>query len=521
MSSKQEALWRQGQQYSSQGRWSQAAAAYASIVDHAPTFLPAWMELSLAKEKLDAYRDSRAALLAAARIPDTPPVAAMGVARRLRKFQAGSELLAYVARTRLHEHVPPGKLVDLASFFSSIGIHEPVIAWTQRALELDPTLYGAHNLQGLTHMFAGRANLATEAFERALSILPTFAPTYSVLSTVAAIDARNNHVDVLRTLLERPGLSDSDESHLGFALHNELHALGDHAPAWEAWERGARARRRIAPYDHARTKAMFAQIKQTCDAAFCVGEAFDHAWDPIFIVGMHRSGTTLLERILAGHPDVTDAGETYTFAAGMRHAANHFCGTVLDERIAERLGSLDYREVAGEFVREMEWRVSGRPFITEKLNPNFMLLGPIARALPHARLLHMRRDPIDTCFSNLRTLFTNEATYSYDQHDIADFYSEYRDLMRHWQAVMPGRVLDIEYEALVQSPGQEAAAIAGFCGFSFDPAMLDVQRSSGMVATASSNQVRRGILANRGGAWRSYERWLGPLVDRLAGYDLI
>lgn len=522
MSTKQQALWQQGQGYSQQKRWSQAAAAYQSIVDHDPGFLPAWLELSLAQEMQGHYRLARKAALAAARVSgDIPPIAGMAVARRLRTFEAMPELHEYVERTGLAMRVPAEKLVDLATFFSSAGHHEKTLQWTDHALRLRPHLPEAHNMRGLAFMFAGQSKQAAEAFGNALRINPVYAPAYSVLSRVAPAKPGENHVDVLRGLLARPGLSPADEAHLSYALHNELHDLEEYEEAWKALERGCRAKRSIQRYDHAGTLEVFGLLRHAFDANFAVGEPFEHSMTPIFIVGMHRSGTTLLERILSGHPHVADAGETYTFPAAMRLAADHFCHTVADRTIAERSGMLDYRAIGESFMRDMQWRSAGKPFVTEKLNPNFILLGPIAKALPHARLLHMRREPMDTCFSNLRTLFTSEAVYSYDQVQVADYYKAYHDLMAHWHDVLAGRVLDVDYAEMVADPVAQAARISGHCGLGFVPEMLRVERASGMVATASSNQVRQGILTNRGNAWQPYQRHLGPMLDRLASHGLV
>jgi len=521
MSNKQQALWQQGQRYTQLQQWRQAVSAYEAIVDHDRSFLPAWLELSMAREKLGAYRDAYRAVIEAAQIADVPPMVGLIVARRLRKFEDLPRLRDYVERTGLAGRLPPEKLIDLASFFASAGDYEKTMTWVEHALKLRPDLADAHNMHGLVLMFSGRQQEAAEAFERALNIRPTFAAAYSMLSRVAKIDADHHHVDALQRLLAQPGLSTRDESHLAYALHNELHDLGDYEAAWAALARACAARRVEQPYDHAATMAMFDRLRATFDAAFARGQEFEDPLTPLFIVGLHRSGTTLLERILSGHPDVADAGETYTFSAQLRFAADHYCAVVADGTIAERAAGFDYAAIGRGFLDAMRSRSRGRAFITEKLNPNFIVLGPIAKALPQARLLHMRRDPADTCFSNLRTLFTNEAAYSYDQIEMADYCKAYLDLMTHWRSVLPGRVFDIDYEAMVREPEAQARAIAAHCGFEFRQDMLEVGRRSGMVATASSNQVRQGIVTNRGGLWRAYERHLGPMMDRLAAHGLI
>lgn len=521
MSNKQQALWQQGQRHSQQRQWSQAVASYEAIVEHDRNFLPAWLELSTAKEQLDGYRDAFRAVLQASRVDGVPPMAGMAVARRLRRFEALPELQDYIERTGLAGRVPPERLIDLASFFASAGDHDKTLVWVEHALKLRPDLAEAHNMHGLVLMFAGRPEESAAAFERALKLRPSFCAVYSVLSRVARIDTEHHHVDALRRLLAQTNLTAKDEGHLGYALHNELHELGDYEGAWEALSRGCRARRVEQPYDHAAAVAMFDALRATFDSDFAHGDPVDDPLTPIFIVGLHRSGTTLLERILSGHPDVADAGETYGFSAQLRYAADHFCRVIADQTIVERARSFDYGVIGRGFLDCMRPRSRGRRFVTEKQNPNFVLLGPIAKALPQARLLHMRRDAADTCFSNLRTLFTNEAAYSYDQIEMADYCKAYRDLMDHWRNVLPGRVFDIDYEAMVSEPEAQARRIAGHCGFDFRPDMLQVERRSGAVATASSNQVRKGILTNRGGVWRAYERHLGPMMDRLAMHGLI
>ena len=521
MSNKQQALWQQGQRRTQNQQWRQAVASYEAIVEHDRSFLPAWLELSTAREKLDAYRASFDAALAAAEVDDVPPIAGLAVARRLRRFEAPSELQAYIERTSLAAKLPPEKLVDLVTFITGAGTLDQTLGWIEHALKLRPDLADAHNMHALTLMFAGRSEHAAAAFERAIRIRPNYSSAYAILSRLTKVTPEHNHIDVLRKFLSSASLSAKDEGNFGYALHNELHEIGDYDGAWNALTRACRARRIEQPYAHAQTMTMFDSLRATFDAGFARGAPIYDPLTPIFIVGLHRSGTTLLERILSGHPDVADAGETYAFSAELRYAADHFCRGIVDQTIVDRARGFDYGAIGRRFLDAMRIRSRGRAFISEKQNPNFILLGPIAKALPQARLLHMRRDPADTCFSNLRTLFNHEAAYSYDQIEMADYCKAYHGLMDHWRDALPGRIFDIDYAAMVSEPEVQARRIAEHCGFDFRADMLQVERSSGMVATASSNQVRQGIVTNRGGLWRAYERHLGPMVDRLAAHGLI
>jgi tetratricopeptide (TPR) repeat protein len=272
ISNKQQALWQQGQRHTQHQQWRQAAASYEAIVEHDHSFLPAWLELSTAREKLDAYRESFHAVLAASKVDGVPPMAGLAVARRLRRFEALPELQAYIERTGLAMTLSPEKLIDLASFFASAGDHGKTLIWIEHALKLRPDLAEAHNMHGLVLMFAGRPEESVAAFERALKIRPTFAAVYSVLSRVAKNTPERNRVDTLRKMLAQPNLTAKDEGHLGYALHNELHDLGDHDGAWQALTRACRARRVEQPYDHAQTMAVFDALRSTFDAEFSRGE---------------------------------------------------------------------------------------------------------------------------------------------------------------------------------------------------------------------------------------------------------
>lgn len=515
-----QALWQQGQRHADLRQWDQAIACFRGVLAQDRGFLPAWMELARCHEALDQFREACEAVVEASEVEDAPPIAALVVARALRKFDDLPRLQDYADRMRLDTRLPPEKLVDMASFFSSAGDHARAMRYTQKALATSPDLAEARHMLGLLLMFEGRAEASAEALERTLALKPGFASAHAVLSRVRKATPVRHHVDTLRELLARPGLPPKDEAHLAFALHSELHDLGDFDPAWDALVRGCRARQREQPYDPAGTFATLDKIRATFDRSFVQGQALDDPLTPIFIIGLHRTGTSLLERMLSGNPEVADAGETHVFTTQLCHATNHFCRLTVDKVLAERARHADYARVGRGFLEAVRRRSAGKPFLTEKQNPNFMLAGAIAKAMPHARLLHIRRAPVDTCFSNLRTLFTHEAAYSYDQVHLADFFKAYRDLMAHWREVMPDRVFDIDYDELVRQPEAQARRIAAHCGIAYRGEMLQVERRSGVVATASASQVRDGIVSNRGGLWRPYERHLGPMLDRLAAHGL-
>jgi hypothetical protein len=231
----------------------------------------------------------------------------------------------------------------------------------------------------------------------------------------------------------------------------------------------------------------------------------------VFIVGLPRSGTTLLERILGNHSMVAAAGELNDFPRQLRWCADRHGHALLDPALLEASDDVDFTELGRRYLEQSQWRAGDRPFYVDKLPPNFMLLGFIRRALPQARVVHLVRDPMDVCFSNYRAMFGSAYGYSYGFESLAHHHGQYRRLMRHWHAAMPGFVLDLPYELLVRDSEAAARRLFDFCGLPFEPGCGDNTRNAGAVATLSSAQVRQPIHARGLGEWRRYARQLGPL----------
>jgi hypothetical protein len=236
---------------------------------------------------------------------------------------------------------------------------------------------------------------------------------------------------------------------------------------------------------------------------------------PIFIVGLPRTGSTLLERILGAHPMVAEAGELHDFIWEMRWVADLVGGPQLDLALADAAEAIDFCELGQRYLSKTQWRVRDTAFFTDKMPTNFLNVGYILAALPNARILHTVRDPMDTCFSNLKEYFAGGFTYSYDQEDVADYYSLYRRLMEHWHAAYPGRIHDVSYERLVADPLRVTSEVLDFCGLPQPEGGIPLEGRAGIVATASAVQVRQSIHARSVGQWRRYERYLGPLKARL------
>jgi tetratricopeptide (TPR) repeat protein len=466
------------------------------------------------------YAEADAVTTRAAQLAPATPAELVELGKRLAYFNRAAELRALVA-SRLR--APPwhaGAEADLGALLSMLGEQALAGALIDRAARsgVDPALL--YNRSQL-HLYAGRLDAAEADLRQALRMAPGMAKAQWALGKLPG--PRTNRDDLAAVLRQLASVDPRGEDavYLHFAAFARFDALDEVDAAWEHLARGNAAKRARLAYDPAAAARQMDALlalpagRSAADAASPSGDGAGEAAVPLFIVGMHRSGTTLLERMLGNHAQVAEAGELYDFPAAMRLAlGRHFPGPT-DAEAALRADDIDWASVGRDYLGRIAWRAGDKAFLVDKLPSNLLNVGFIQRALPRARVVHMRRDPMDTCFSNLKELFSNAAPYSYDQQELADHFLAARRLAAHWQAIAPAQVLDVDYEALARDPRAEADRILAFCGLPWDPACLDIGGNARPVNTASSAQVREPIHTRGIGAWRRYERYLGPLRERL------
>jgi hypothetical protein len=306
---------------------------------------------------------------------------------------------------------------------------------------------------------------------------------------------------------------DPDAAYLWFAAFKELDDIG-HPDAWTALVNGCLARRRTLDFNSEEDTILVDALIDTYDEDLMAdgnGLSVTHGAQPVFIVGMPRSGTTLLERLLAGHPDVVACGELQDLPAQLRWACDRRAKYTPDASIARAARAVDGDLLGRRYLERTQWRAGAHPRYTDKLPRNVWNIGAIARALPGASFLHMVRNPMDTCFSNLKELFGDAYPHSYNLRELARHYAEYRRLIAHWHAVLPGRILDVRYEHLVQEPVRLMRRVLALCALDWNRAVIDQDQSETVVTTASTVQVRAPIHQRSVGGWRRYATHLEPL----------
>jgi tetratricopeptide (TPR) repeat protein len=403
----------------------------------------------------------------------------------------------------------------LAFVSMALGRHERANALYRRATEVapeDPRYW--YNL-ACSERSLGRLIEAEAACDRAIALDASAYPTYLLRSELRVQSAQANHIGELEALLARRDADYRARVFLGFALGKELDDLGRFDEAFHCFDSAARARRQRLDYDVATDERKLARIVAAYPRDLCLTpspaararECVDSS-RYVFIVGLPRSGTTLVERILTGLEGVRSNGETENFSRALLEAARGE-GDVFD-----RAAAADSVAVAAGYARLAEPGARAER-IVEKLPLNYLYVGAIRRALPEAKILLVSRSPLDSCFAMYRTLFAAGYPFSYDLGELGRYYAAYEQLLRHWRAALGSELCEIVYEDLVSEPGKIGARIAAACGLSWNDAAIEIQNNRSVSLTASASQVRRPIYGTSSGRWRHYRRHLETLIATL------
>jgi len=319
-------------------------------------------------------------------------------------------------------------------------------------------------------------------------------------------------IAALQAQLERTDIDEQARSLLGFALGKALEDAGEYADAFARYAAANALRRKQAPHDADRAHGETTAIVQAQDRAFFAARAGSGctAPDPIFVVGMPRSGSTLIEQILSSHPQVEGTMELPEIPALVRELGQGDASASL-----RALAGLDrdaLRALGEDYLRRTRvQRKTERPFFIDKMPNNFAHIGLIQLILPNAKIIDARRHPLACCFSNFKQHFARGQTFSYDLTDMGRYYADYVALMAHFDEVLPGRIHRVIYEQMVDDTETQVRALLEYCGLEFDERCLRFFENERAVRTASSEQVRRPIYRDGVDQWRQYEPWLYPL----------
>jgi Flp pilus assembly protein TadD len=409
-------------------------------------------------------------------------------------------------------------LCNWGSSLSHLDRLDEAEAKLRSAIAADPNFAHAHHNLAVVLKETGRIDEAVRQARRAIRLAPQNPSYYENLAAVRKFTPRCRYLAALERLAQgRASLSIDDQIALHFTLAKAYEDTGKPDAGFEQMLKGNQLKRQQVAYDEDDMLARMTRTRELFSADFVGARqgAGDPSPIPIFIVGMPRSGTTLVEQILSSHPDVFGAGEINWLdqAAGALAKAIPGSQPFLDKVTA--LSGEHFAALGSSYLDRLKSAAPHALRIVDKMPGNFLFAGLIHLALPNAAIIHLIRDPVDTCVSCFSANFVNQPQ-THDLAELGRYYRHYDELMAHWRRVLPlGRILDVRYEQLVGDLQTSARRMIAHCGLTWDSRCLDFHRNPRPVRTASAAQVRRSIYRSSVGRWRNYEKFLGPLLAEL------
>jgi len=412
------------------------------------------------------------------------------------------------------------QLQHIAQSFTRLNRHREAADCYRRSLATQPR--NPEYLYNLATAEIALGNMAAAELllDHVIALAPHDYDAYYNRATLRKQTTANNHVADVEKLLAAALTNPAGEAALGYALAKELEDLAEYRHSFAALKRGGDGRKRLLSYRVDEDVRAMDAIAGAFGVDFFAKPAEGHAAAaPIFILGLPRSGTTLVDRILSAHSDVESLGEISNFASALMRATpsakNKF------ELIAAT-AKADLAAVGRAYVESMRALADGGERLIDKTPLNFLYTGLITRALPNATIVHVRRGAMDVCYAMYKTLFRMAYPFSYDLGDLAAYYLSYRKLMMHWQSALPGRIVEIRYEDIVSAQEATTRKLIADCGLAWEDACLSPEANAQPSLTASASQVRQKVYSSSVGLWRNYTNELQPLARVLAagGIDI-
>jgi len=504
------------------GKLQEAAEVCDRLNHQFPDYVSGWFTASqLALQVNEPQIAVRAIDRALALSPGQPELLLQKVTC-LGAADAVGEARELAERLGEHQFASPNHASGCGLAMSHLGLHKLAKAQYARAVDLEPGNAGHHYNLATTLRFLGELDAAATSLDRSIELDPDDAEAHYLRSGLRTQSAEHNHVDELSAAIERAS-DDRGRVRLGFALAKEYEDIGEYEKSFTSLARATALRRSGMQYLPERELETMQSIRDTFDAdRLAQGGGHINA-APIFVIGMPRTGTTLVDRILSSHSVVTSAGELQTFSIELQKQCRQtfetpprspsdlvrMCARIDFEALGEAYSSAT-RGVAGE----------GAHFV-DKLPFNFLYAGLIHLALPKARIVLLQRDPMDTCYAVYKTLFEAAYPFSYDLVELANYFVAYHRLVEHWLECLPERIHVVRYEELVSDPQPVVENLLGYCGLSFEDTCLRFYENREASTTASASQVRSEMHTRSVGNWKNFEQQLQPVYKILSNAGMI
>jgi tetratricopeptide (TPR) repeat protein len=417
----------------------------------------------------------------------------------------------------------PAVLSHVATMLSRLDENNAAKVLYEKALALNPGNAQDYYNLATVQQFLGDLKGAEESCDRALELNPKLYETHLVRSRLRRQTAERNHVAELEVLRAQGGKAPIEHAVVCYALAKEFEDLGEYERSFAVLKEGADTYRRSITYDVRSDTGHMDALVAAFTPEVCADVGHGFAYDkPIFVLGLPRTGTTLVERIFASHSDVISAGELPNFLQQMRRLTRAAFPNAREEDLIANVLALDPAALGEGYVRSVPGRYKKAGHFVDKLPANFLHVGFIRRALPQATIVELQRHPMDACYAMYKTLFNQIYPATYDLTDLAAYYIHYRKLMDHWHEQFAGKMTTVAYEDVVADQEAQSRRLMTAAGLPWEDQVLEFHKTKSASATASAAQVRSPVYASSVQLWRRYEKELEPLAEHLtkAGIDI-
>ena len=399
-------------------------------------------------------------------------------------------------------------LLNRGAVKKALGRYDESLADLQKAIVLKPEYAEAHNNLGNTLQALGRFQEAETSYIKAIELKPEYAEAHRTLANMKTFHSQDEQYSKMRELYLNHNIPDEDRCHINFGLAKACEDLGDFEQAYFHYNEGNAIRKKILNYDISQDIRLFKAIKSNypqISKVFLEPDNFAQKLTPVFILGMPRSGTTIVEQIVSSHPEVTGAGELDFISQFGHNLANG----------ESEINSTLLAEFRADYFEKIEHLASGNEFITDKMPQNFRYIGLIATALPEAKIIHVKRDPAAVCWANYKTFFPSEGLgYCFSIEDTIHYVRLYEDLMEFWGSELSNKIHTLNYEQLTVNQEKETKRLIDYIGLDWHEACLSPQDNKRGVSTASNIQVRQKVYQGSSQKWRKYEPFLNGAFDQ-------
>jgi len=387
-----------------------------------------------------------------------------------------------------------------------------------KSIELKPDVPNVLLGHGHALKTLGHHDDALDAYRNAIKNKPDFGEAYWSMANLKIFEFKDSEVDSMLKQLEDENLPENEEIHFRFAVGKAFEDKKDYPKAWHYYHTGNQKQRTTVDHFPVEMEMRYNLIKEVFNQNFLKDRSNSghDCPDPILIIGLPRSGSTLVEQILASHSQVEGTSELPILGNIAESIGQHRTDGIRYPKAVLELRDKDLHAYGKQYIDEAQrHRITDKPFFTDKLPNNFPLVGLLSLILPNAKVINARRHPIDSCLGGYKQLFSRGQNFTYDMLDLAHYYQQYDAMIKHWHKVLPGKILDVHYEETVHDVESQVRRILDFCSLPFEQSCVDFHQTDRAVKTASSEQVRQPIYKGALGTWRHYEEFLGLWKEQL------